>query len=57
MTTAIALFVSLAVLAWIVWVLVREVRQGRPQTPPPSDYRSYLDWRDNLLAWSRIGIH
>lgn len=53
MNTALTLMVSLVVFVSVVWLLARHIRQDRPLTPP----RSYhLDWRDDMVAWSRIGI-
>ncbi len=46
------LLLMAASFAGVTLAIVRLIRQDRPATPPgPSD-----DWREDALAWSRLGI-
>jgi hypothetical protein len=51
-SSLLLLLLTAAAFAGVTLAIVRLIRQDRPATPPgPSD-----DWREDALAWSRLGI-
>lgn len=54
MYTALILMTSLVVLVVLLWLLTREIVQDRPYRLPSSS--ASQDWREQELAWHRLGI-
>lgn len=51
-SSLVPLLLTAAAFAGVTLAVVRVVRQDRPATPPGRPD----DWREDALAWSRLGI-